>query len=89
MYSKKQPCKYVITPEFIKGMKELHDRINRVINTDAFEKALVDGGIDLWDFQCSWHQLSRGVFSNLPKEYQEAILAGEKELQGSGELVLC
>jgi hypothetical protein len=69
-------------------MKELHDRINRVINTCAFEKYLADHGIDLFEFQCSWIKASKGSFDNLPKEYQEAILAGECELSQSGELSL-
>lgn len=67
---------------------ELHDRINRVINTPAFEASLVSDGLDLIEFQCTWHKLSQGDFGKLPKAYQDAILAGEKELKGDGEIVL-
>ena len=67
---------------------ELHDRINRVINTLAFEACLAQNGLDLIEFQCSWHKLSNGDFNKLPKAYQDAIKAGEAELKGSGELVL-
>jgi hypothetical protein len=69
-------------------MNELHDRINRVINTRALEACLGKNGIDLIEFQISWHKLSRGAFSNLPPAYQESILAGEAELQGTGEIDL-
>jgi len=65
-------------------MKELHDRINKVINTDAFDAKLVEHGVDLFEFQCSWHKLSKGCFENLPQAYQDAILAGEAELRGAG-----
>lgn len=68
-------------------MNELHDRINRVINTLAFEKALMDKGVDLIEFQTSWHQC-RGSFDKLPASFQAAIIAGEAELAGSGEMVL-
>ncbi len=68
-------------------MNELHDRINRVINTPAFEASLADNGIDLIEFQSSWHKC-QGDFSKLPMPYQTAILAGESELAGSGQLVL-
>jgi hypothetical protein len=67
-------------------MKELHDRINRVINTQAFEASLSANGIDLFEFQCSWCTLSKGSFDNLPEPYKAAILAGESELEGSREL---
>ncbi len=69
-------------------MKDLHDRINRVINTLAFEDSLEASGIDLFDFQCSWAKLSEGRFENLPQEYQKAVLAGEQELAQTGELSL-
>jgi hypothetical protein len=69
-------------------MQELHDRINRVINTQAFEACLEKHGVDLFDFQSSWHKLSGGSFSKLPQSYQEAILAGEAEAQQLGELTL-
>ena len=66
--------------------KELHDRINKIINTEAFEKELERQGIDLFEFQCSWVEKSQGDFNNLPESYQGAILAGETELKTSGEL---
>jgi hypothetical protein len=70
-------------------MKALHDRINRVINTQAFEAHLAAHGIDLFEFQCSWAKLSEGgQFDKLPEQYQAAILAGEKELLTSGEFAL-
>lgn len=55
----------------------LLDRINRVINTRSFERVLEENSVDLIDFQCSWQKISGGKFENLPKVYQEAILAGE------------
>jgi hypothetical protein len=69
-------------------MNELHDRINRVINTLAFEACLNASGIDLIEFQCTWHKDSRGDFNNLSEPYKQAILAGEKELAETGEMVL-
>jgi len=69
-------------------MNELHDRINKVINTLAFEACLERNQIDLIEFQCTWYKTSNGDFNKLPKPYQDAILAGEKELTGSGEIVL-
>jgi len=69
-------------------MKELHDRINRVINTRAFEKYLEDHDIDLFEFQCSWAEASKGSFDKLPEDYQNAILAGEQELAQTGELTI-
>jgi hypothetical protein len=70
-------------------MKALHDRINRVINTQAFEKYLEAHSIDLFEFQCSWSKLSEGgFFEKLPEQYQAAIIAGEAELSASGELAL-
>ena len=68
-------------------MNELHDRINRVINTRALEACLERNGIDFIEFQFSWHKLSQGGgFASLPAAYQEAIVAGEAELQGTGEM---
>lgn len=69
-------------------MKELHDRINRVIHTDAFERALEEAGIELFEFQCSWCKFGDGGFDTLPEPYKNAILAGEKELEGCVELEL-
>lgn len=56
----------------------LEDRINRVINTDAFEKSLNEDGLVLFDFQLDWAQYS--TFDNLPPAFKKAILAGETEL---------
>jgi hypothetical protein len=72
----------------MKAANELHDRINRVINTRAFEAYLDQHGLDLIEFQCTWHKTSQGDFGKLPQIYQEAILAGEAELKGTGEVVL-
>ncbi len=69
-------------------MNELHDRINRVINTLAFEDCLAKNGIDLIDFQCSWYKKSQGDFDKLPKAYQDAIIAGEDELKRTGQMEL-
>ena len=68
---------------------ELHDRINRVINTRAFDVYLEEHNIDLIDFQCSWHKISKGDFYKLPEDYQGAILAGEAELSNTGVVELC
>ena len=67
---------------------ELHDRINRVINTPAFEAYLDSKGLDLIEFQCTWYKVSQGNFDKLPDAYQGAIIAGEQELKGDGEVVL-
>jgi hypothetical protein len=67
-------------------MNQLHDRINKVINTLAFEARLHERGRDLLEFQCSWHEY--GSFDQLPEPYQDAILAGEAELAASGNIVL-
>ena len=67
---------------------DLHDRINKVINTLAFDACLGKNNIDLIEFQCTWHKLSGGDFNGLPAPFQEAILAGEAELKGTGEFVL-
>lgn len=69
-------------------MKELHDRINRVIHTRAFEQTLEASGIDLFEFQCEWCKLGNGGFDGLPQVYKNAILAGEQELIGCVELAL-
>lgn len=66
----------------------LHDRINRVINTDAFEKSLTRSGIELFEFQSNWSEAGKNGFSGLPKAYRDAIVAGEKELSESGALEL-
>ncbi|MCE0483800.1 MAG: hypothetical protein LV479_06135 [Methylacidiphilales bacterium] len=65
---------------------KLHDRINRVINTEAFEKTLLEKGKYLFEFQCDWPNYA--TFEELPEEYRIAILAGEAELSGSGTLTL-
>jgi len=70
------------------NMKTLHDRINRVIHTRAFESTLEQEGVDLFQFQCDWCKLSNGSFEGLPQSYKNAILAGEKELLGCLELEL-
>jgi hypothetical protein len=57
---------------------ELHDRINCVINTPAFEETLKAEGICLFDFQAEWSGFAS--FENLPSAFQKAILAGEAEL---------
>jgi hypothetical protein len=50
---------------------------------------LNEKGIDLIEFQCTWHKESQGgQFNKLRQAYQEAIIAGEKELAASGEMVL-
>lgn len=68
-------------------MEQLHDRINRVINTRALEATLAAYDLDLIDLQFDWSK-SKGDFKNLPEAYQKAILAGEAELQELGEVVL-
>jgi hypothetical protein len=68
-------------------MLDLQDRINRVINSPAFIESLARFGIELFEFQCDWPNKSRGIFKNLPKPYQEAILAGEREMHEHGTLV--
>ncbi len=69
-------------------MKELHDRINRIINAEAFRRALEDEEIDFIEFQCTWAELSKGSFDNLPAGYRRAVLKGEEELLGAGSLAL-
>lgn len=58
---------------------ELHDRINRVINTEAFEKSLGKAGICLFEFQSDWANYPS--FEKLPAAYKKAIHAGERELK--------
>lgn len=70
-------------------MNELHDRINKVINTLAFEACLEKNNLCLIEFQANWRTLSQGgKFDELPKAYKDAILAGERELACNGELEL-
>jgi hypothetical protein len=69
-------------------MRELHERINRVIHTGAFERALEEAGIELFEFQASWQKLGANGFHGLPQPYKDAILAGEKELAACVELEL-
>jgi len=71
------------------SMNELHDRINRVINTLALEACLEKAGLSLIEFQFSWHKLSDGGrFESLPQAYRDAIIAGEGELDGTGQMDL-
>jgi hypothetical protein len=60
--------------------KQLHDRINRIINTPAFEETLGAEGICLFDFQAEWSE--HASFEALPEAFKKAILAGEAELAG-------
>ena len=69
-------------------MDTLHDRINRVIHTSAFEHVLEQHGIDLIEFQCTWDKISGGDFNKLPQPYREAILVGEEDLHGCKEIAL-
>lgn len=57
----------------------LEDRINKVIHTKGFEDVLHKNGLLVLDFQCNWDKFKE--FENLPQIYQEAILAGEKEIE--------
>ena len=59
----------------------LHDRINCVINTPAFEKSLEAHNLCLFDFQAEWNNYAS--FDVLPQAFKEAILAGEAELSAS------
>lgn len=59
--------------------RELEARINRVINTETFEKALEASGVDRIEFQLAWPIFDS--FDELPLTYREAILAAERELQ--------
>jgi hypothetical protein len=66
--------------------KALHDRINRIINTDAFEKALEAEGLSVFDFQADWADYDS--FETLPDAFKNAILAGETEISSAaGTLV--
>ena len=48
----------------------LEDRINRVINTAAFERSLKSDGLEVFDFQADW---CRSItFDNLPEAFQKA-----------------
>jgi hypothetical protein len=85
--SKQSVCKSIGQPYDLL-MKELHERINRVIHTVAFERALEAAGIELFEFQGTWSRFGKNGFGDLPKPYQSAILAGEKELAGCVELDL-
>ena len=67
---------------------ELHDRIGKVINTEAFDRALHSAHVEKIEFQSSWHKLSQGDFSRLPEAYRSAIIAGEKQLASTGEVVI-
>jgi hypothetical protein len=58
--------------------KQLHDRINKIINTESFEKTLIAEGSSVFDFQLDW--ASHDSFEALPAAFQKAILAGEAEL---------
>ena len=64
------------------GVSTLEDRINRVINTEAFIRSLNDAGVELIDFQLTWSKAC--CFERLPAAYQEAIHAGERELAFTG-----
>ena len=64
----------------------LLERINRVINTDAFEKSLEEDDLLLIDFQLTW--LDYADFESLPETHKKAILAGEKELEYTGTIEL-
>lgn len=61
----------------------LHDRISRIINTNAFSEALARESICLFDFQAEWSDYD--AFEALPQSYQSAILAGEEEMRGGLE----
>ena len=65
----------------------LHDRIGQVINTRAFRSVLSDADVDLIEFQSAWYKESGGDLDKLPELYQQAILAGEAELAGVGDLI--
>lgn len=60
----------------------LLNRINRVINTFAFDDALRQSGDELFDFQLNLMTTWKGAsFAELPEKYRKPILAGEKELR--------
>lgn len=58
--------------------KKLHDRINRIINTESFEKTLIAEGSSVFEFQADWSDSDS--FDKLPEAFKKAILAGEAEL---------
>lgn len=58
---------------------ELLERINKVINTQAFEDELNDFRYTLFEFQATWHKYK--TFEDMPIPYQSAILAGEQSLK--------
>jgi hypothetical protein len=62
-------------------MKELHDRIARIIDEPEFEAALEEHGTDLATFQCAWAKASKGDFSSLSAEYQTSIIQAETEIR--------
>jgi hypothetical protein len=57
--------------------KQLHDRINRIINTESFEKTLIAEGSSVFEFQADWSDYAS--FEALPAAFQKAIMAGEAE----------
>jgi len=57
---------------------ELHDRINRIINTPAFERTLEAHGYCLFDFQAEWTRYP--TFEELPEGFKDAITQAEREL---------
>jgi hypothetical protein len=66
--------------------KQLHDRINKIINTESFEKTLIAEGSSVFEFQADWSDSAS--FNDLPLPFQKAILAGEAELsKPTAELV--
>lgn len=70
-------------------MNELHDRINRVINTERFEEVLESNGTDLFEFQATWAHKSHGRFEKLPVVFQQAIVEAEKALDSPcGDLLV-
>jgi hypothetical protein len=64
-------------------MKTLLGRINQVINTAAFALRLAQAQVDLIEFQLGCPE-SCGDFTGLPSTFQEAILAGEQEMESTG-----
>lgn len=58
--------------------EELMNRINRVINTRALERSLIEQGLSVLDLQVDWPAYD--AFESLPQEFRSAILAGETEL---------
>lgn len=57
----------------------LLNRVDRVINTNAFERVLNNHFIKLFEFQLDWPNYKN--FKDFPIPYQSAILAGEEELR--------